>query len=178
MDTKQVLTVGLAVLGAATMPSMAAQESIKGTFALPGESEKAVGALIVKETGPLTRELSIAFTDKATGQPIVQFDEELTQRLHVLATDSHFTSFIHEHAAKLGADGRFKVAMKFPGRAPITSMPMPCRAGLASRWCASRCQYKAAAMRWPRRRPSRSKVAMARTRSSWTRRPCVPAAKA
>ena len=114
MDTKQVLTVGLAVLGAATMPSMAAQESIKGTFALPGESEKAVGALIVKETGPLTRELSIAFTDKATGQPIVQFDEELTQRLHVLATDSHFTSFIHEHAAKLGADGRFKVAMKFP----------------------------------------------------------------
>ena len=112
MDTKQVLTVGLAVLGAATMPSMAAQESIKGTFALPGESEKAVGALIVKETGPLTRELSIAFTDKATGQPIVQFDEEL--RLHVLATDSHFTSFIHEHAAKLGADGRFKVAMKFP----------------------------------------------------------------
>ncbi|NMY84349.1 hypothetical protein HBR93_09545 [Pseudomonas sp. WS 5411] len=114
MDTKQVLTVGLAVLGAATMSSMAAQESIKGTFALPGESEKAVGALIVKETGPLTRELSIAFTDKATGQPIVQFDEELTQRLHVLATDSHFTSFIHEHAAKLGADGRFKVAMKFP----------------------------------------------------------------
>lgn len=114
MDTKQVLTVGLAVLGAATMPSMAAQESIKGTFALPGESEKAVGALIVKETGPLTRELSIAFTDKATGQPIVQFDEELTQRLHVLAIDSHFTSFIHEHAAKLGADGRFKVAMKFP----------------------------------------------------------------
>lgn len=114
MDTKQVLTVGLAVLGAATMPSMAAQESIKGTFALPGESEKAVGALIVKDTGPLTRELSIAFTDKATGQPIVQFDEELTQRLHVLVTDSHFTSFIHEHAAKLGADGRFKVAMKFP----------------------------------------------------------------
>ncbi|MDQ0980839.1 hypothetical protein [Pseudomonas synxantha] len=114
MDTKKVLTVGLAVLGAATMPSMAAQESIKGTFALPGESERAVGALIVKETGPLTRELSIAFTDKATGQPIVQFDEELTQRLHVLATDSRFTSFIHEHAAKLGADGRFKVAMKFP----------------------------------------------------------------
>ena len=114
MDTKQVLTVGLAVLGAATMPSMAAQESIKGTFALPGESEKAVGALIVKETGPLTRELSIAFTDKATGQPIVQFDEELTQRLHVLATDSRFTSFIHEHAAKLGADGRFKVTIKFP----------------------------------------------------------------
>ena len=63
MDTKQVLTVGLAVLGAATMPSMAAQES-KGTFALPGESEKAVGALDRQETGPLTRELSIAFTDK------------------------------------------------------------------------------------------------------------------
>lgn len=114
MNTKQVLAVGLAVLGSAAMPSMAAQESTKGTFALPRESEKIVGALVVKETGPLTRELSIAFTDKATGQPIVQFDEELTQQLHVLATDSGFSSFVHEHATKLGADGRFSVAMKFP----------------------------------------------------------------
>ncbi len=114
MDTKQVLSVGLAVLGAAAMPSMAAQESTKGTFALPGQSEKVVATLIAKDTGPLTRELSIAFTDKASGKPIVQFDEELTQQLHVLATDSDFSSFIHEHAAKLGADGRFKVVMKFP----------------------------------------------------------------
>lgn len=114
MNTKQVLAVGLAVLGSAAMPSMAAQEGTKGTFALPGESEKVVGALVVKETGPLTRELSIAFTDKATGQPIVKFDEELTQQLHVLATDSDFSTFVHEHSAKLGADGRFNVAMKFP----------------------------------------------------------------
>ena len=73
MDTKKVLTVGLAVLGAAAMPSMAAQEIKKGTFALPGESEKVVGELIVKETGPLTRELSIAFTDKATGRTMTTY---------------------------------------------------------------------------------------------------------
>ncbi len=114
MDTKQVVAVGLAVLGAAAMPSMAAQESAKGTFALPGESENVVGTLVVKETGALTRELLIGFTDKATGQPIKQFDEELTQQLHVLATDSDFSSFVHEHAAKPGADGRFSVTMQFP----------------------------------------------------------------
>lgn len=32
----------------------------------------------------------------------------------MLATDSDFSSFVHEHAGKLGTDGRFKVTMHFP----------------------------------------------------------------
>ncbi|QNK69161.1 hypothetical protein [Variovorax sp. PAMC26660] len=114
MSIKNLLAIGAAVIGTAALPSIAAQAPLKGTFALPGVTEKATAELVVRETGPLTRELLIAFTDKATGRPITQFDEELTQELHVLATDTDFSSFVHEHAGKRGADGRFSVAMRFP----------------------------------------------------------------
>lgn len=114
MNIKHLLAIGATVAGAAALPSLAAQPPLKGAFALPGAAEKVTAELVVRETGPLTRELQIAFTDKATGRPITQFDEELTQELHVLATDSDFSSFVHEHAGKRGADGRFSVAMRFP----------------------------------------------------------------
>ncbi|MNV51634.1 hypothetical protein D3C71_1436900 [compost metagenome] len=114
MNIKHLLAIGATVAGAAALPSLAAQPPLKGAFALPGVTEKVTAELVVRETGPLTREVQIAFTDKATGRPITQFDEELTQELHVLATDSNFTSFVHEHAGKRGADGRFSVAMRFP----------------------------------------------------------------
>lgn len=32
----------------------------------------------------------------------------------MLATDGNFSSFVHEHASKLGPDGRFRVTMRFP----------------------------------------------------------------
>ncbi|MFO2466295.1 hypothetical protein OOJ96_23330 [Pseudomonas sp. 15FMM2] len=100
--------------GNAAATGIAPQAPIKGVFALPGISEKVTAQLILQDTGPLERELLIAFTDKATGQPIKQFDEELTQQLHVLATDDGLTRFIHEHARKAEPDGRFKVKMSFP----------------------------------------------------------------
>ncbi|WP_198972397.1 hypothetical protein [Xylophilus sp. ASV27] len=115
MRTTQFLAIGAAaVLAAAAAPSFAAQAALQGAFALPGVTGKATAELVVRETGPLTRELLIAFSDKATGRPITQFDQELTQELHVLGTDSGFSSFVHEHAARLGPDGRFRVAMRFP----------------------------------------------------------------
>lgn len=114
VNIKNLLAVGAAVAGTAALPSIAAEAPLKGVFALPGMTEKVTAELVVRETGPLTRELRIAFSDKATGQPIRQFDEELTQELHVLATDSDFSSFVHEHAGKRGEDGRFSVAMRFP----------------------------------------------------------------
>ena len=95
-------------------PHPAPETGCKGVFALCGATEKVTAELRVRTTGPLARELSIAFADKASGKPIAQFDEELSHELHVLATDSDFSSFLHEHAAKLGHDGRFRVAMQFP----------------------------------------------------------------
>lgn len=114
MNAEHLLAIGATVAGDSALPSFAVQPPLKGAFALPGVTEKVTAEIVVRETGPLTRELQIAFTDKGTGRPITQFDEELTQELHVLATDSNFSSFVHEHAAKLDADGRFSVAMRFP----------------------------------------------------------------
>lgn len=114
MNIKNALAIGAVAAGTAALPSIAAEAIVKGAFALPGVTEKVTSELVVRETGPLTRELLIAFSDKATGQPIKHFDEELTQELHVLATNSDFSSFVHEHASKRGADGRFSVAIRFP----------------------------------------------------------------
>lgn len=113
MNIKHLLLIG-AVLGTVALPSFAAKATLKGVFALPGMPEMVNAELEVMETGPLSRALLIAFTDKATGQPITGFDEELTQELHVLATDSDFSSFVHEHAGILEADRRFRVEMHFP----------------------------------------------------------------
>ncbi|TCV97719.1 hypothetical protein EC912_101736 [Luteibacter rhizovicinus] len=114
MHIKHLLAIGAAMIGTAALPSFATEATLRGAFALPDTTEKVTAELVVGETGPLTRELLIAFTDRATGQPITHFDEELSQELHVLATDSDFSSFVHEHAGKLGSDGRFRVAMRFP----------------------------------------------------------------
>jgi len=114
MHIKRLLAIGVAVIGTPALPSFAAGATLRGAFALPGMTEKVTAELVVRETGPLTRELRIAFADKTTGQPITHFDEELTQALHVLATDSGFSSFVHEHAGKPGLGGRFRVAMRFP----------------------------------------------------------------
>lgn len=67
MDIKHLLAVGAAVIGAAALPAFAAQAPLMGAFALPGVTEKVTAELVVRETGPLTRELLIGFTDKATG---------------------------------------------------------------------------------------------------------------
>lgn len=117
MDVRYFLMAGaaaLAVTGMAAQPSFAAEARLSGVFALPGITEKVTAELIVRETGPLTRELAILFTDKATGQPVTQFDAELAHELHLLATDSGFSTFVHEHPEKPGPDGRFRIEVHFP----------------------------------------------------------------
>lgn len=114
MFIKQLLTFGVAAIGTAALPSSASDAALKGAFALAGTTEKVSAELSMEKTGPLSRELLITFADKTTGKRIAHFDEELTQELHVLATDSNFSSFLHEHPGKVGPDGRFRVAMNFP----------------------------------------------------------------
>lgn len=114
MFIKQLLTFGVAAIGTAALPASAADAALKGAFALSGTTERVSAELSIEKTGALSRELLITFADKTTGKPIVHFDEELTQELHVLATDSTFSSFLHEHPGKAGPDGRFRVAMNFP----------------------------------------------------------------
>ncbi|MET4575432.1 hypothetical protein [Ottowia thiooxydans] len=113
MNIKPLLAIGATVASTTGLPSFAAQP-LKGAFALPGVTEKVTAELVVRDTGPLSRELLLAFKDKATGKPIKHFEEELTQELHMLATRADFSNFVHEHAGKRDADGRFSVAMRFP----------------------------------------------------------------
>jgi hypothetical protein len=111
MHMRHFLAVGVAVIGAAAMPSYSAEATLKGAFALLSIAAKVTAELAVR---PLTRELLIAFTDKPTGQPIAHFGEELTQELHLLATDSGFSSLVHEHVT-LNWDIAVEMLRKAPG---------------------------------------------------------------
>lgn len=104
----------LALIAAGTLPAAAMEAPLRGIFALPGADERTTGVLTVRETGPLAREIEVRFADKATGKPITRYDEELTKELHVLATDSALSTFVHEHTEKAEPDGRFRVQVRFP----------------------------------------------------------------
>ena len=104
----------IALLASPTAMAPAAGASLTGTPALPGETAQVSGVLDVQETGPLTRRLELVMSSAETGAPITEFDEELTQELHVISVDSAFSTFIHEHAEQSGPDGRFHVDVRFP----------------------------------------------------------------
>lgn len=112
---RAILLAGTALsLFAAAVASSSAQEKIVGVPALAGAKPRASGDLLVRETGPFARELEIAMSDLATGNPLTSFEEELTQKLHVIAVDSALSTFIHEHAEEPSANGRFRVNIRFP----------------------------------------------------------------
>ena len=64
MNIKQFLAIGATVAGTTALPSFAAQPHLNS---LTGVTEKVTAELVVRDTGPLSRELLIAFNDKATG---------------------------------------------------------------------------------------------------------------
>ena len=103
----------VALLAGVGSPSLA-QEKLIGVPALAGAAARASGALSVREIGPLERELEITMSDVATGKPLLDYEEELTQELHVIAVDSTLSTFVHEHAEEVDADGRFRVNVQFP----------------------------------------------------------------
>src|SRR5690606_12693727 len=95
--------------------SVRAQDSVlEGVFALPGVAQAVTGELNVVETGPLTRRIDLTYGDQASGEQIAGFDVELTQQLHILATDAGLTHLIHVHADVVGADGSFTADLEFP----------------------------------------------------------------
>jgi hypothetical protein len=102
----------LVMLGAA--PALAQSEPVEGTFALPGVAQAVTGQLNMVETGPLSRRIELTYADRETGKQIAAFDVELTQQLHILATDAGLTHLIHEHADEVQADGRFVAELEFP----------------------------------------------------------------
>lgn len=95
---------------------LAAQDApIEGVFALAGTQQAITGQLQVTESGPLTRQIELTFAEQTNGRQIADFDVELTQKLHILATDAGLTHLIHEHADTVRNDGSFVAELKFPG---------------------------------------------------------------
>ena len=89
-------------------PDIAAQEqSVEGVFALPDVEPLVSGEMTLQETGPLSRELQLVYTDLSTGKQIPKFDVELTQELHILATDAGLLLREHRGSA-LGFLARFE----------------------------------------------------------------------
>lgn len=96
-------------------PAILAQEiSVQGTFALPDTAQSVSGEMVVRETGPLSRAIELVYTDLATGEKISRYDVELTQQLHILATNASLTTLTHRHIAEAGQDGTFLVELEFP----------------------------------------------------------------
>jgi hypothetical protein len=102
----------LCATGAA--PALAQDGVVEGVYALPGVAQAVTGQLNVVEIGPLTRRIELTYADQSSGEQIAEFDVELTQQLHILATDVELTHLIHEHADIIGADGRFTAELEFP----------------------------------------------------------------
>ena len=104
----------VALLGMSWGVSAAEDVVVKGVFALPDGKESVSGEMTLRETGPLTREMRLVYFDKATGKQVPKYDVELTQQLHILATDAELSKLIHQHVESAGPDGAFSTRFEFP----------------------------------------------------------------
>lgn len=53
----------------------------------------------------LTEDPCITMSDLKTGAVLADFEEELTQRLHIIAVDRALSTFVHAHAERPDASG-------------------------------------------------------------------------
>lgn len=103
----------ITLLSILVSPSLG-QAQLSGVPALAGRPAGVAGSLQIREIGRLEREFVITMSSLTTGEPLVEFEEELTRELHVIAVDSGLSTFIHEHAEKADPQGRFVVKVQFP----------------------------------------------------------------
>ena len=100
--------LGLVLAG----PALAAPPPVAGTYALPDGKPEVSATLAATPGTPSV--LDVAMTRLGDVRPITRFDVELSKRLHVIAVSEDFRVFLHEHAERPGADGHFRVPMRFP----------------------------------------------------------------
>lgn len=101
--------LGLMLAGSA----FAAPPPVAGTYAL-ADGKPGVSATLAVTPGTPTV-LDIAMARLGDARPITRYDVELSKRLHVIAVSGDFRVFLHEHAERPGADGHFRVPIRFPG---------------------------------------------------------------
>jgi hypothetical protein len=103
-----------AVVSLGAFPAVAAEQTLQGSFAMPDQIQTVQGKMIVRETGPLTRQLELTYTNAKTGKQVPAFDVELTQQLHILAVDDALDELVHRHVEEAGPDGVFSAELPFP----------------------------------------------------------------
>lgn len=108
------ITTSLGLLAAGCTPEASSPQALQGSPALAGAPDRVAGALQVKETAPLQRELTFEITDRGNGDRITSFDESHTQQLHVIAVSDDLRQFVHEHVKSAGRDGRLNADVTFP----------------------------------------------------------------
>lgn len=98
--------VVLGSLGAVARPTQ-----LTGAFALAGVAPKSEATMRVTPLSPLVARLEIAL--RRNGVPLRRFDAEMTQRMHLVAIDSSFTSFAHLHP-EFDPTGTFTLTFRAP----------------------------------------------------------------
>lgn len=112
----RALLLGLMLAGpahAATPPA-----TVAGTYALPDGKPRVSATLSVTPgagTQAETFVLDVAMARLGEARPLTRYDIELSKRLHVIAISDDLRMFLHDHAERPGADGHFRVPMRFPG---------------------------------------------------------------
>ncbi len=98
----------------AAVPTLGQESTVEGAAGMPGMEPAVTGRMTVRETGPLSREVELTYTDAATGRQVAAYDVELTQELHILAVDDQLNELVHEHVREATTDGRFVAELQFP----------------------------------------------------------------
>ena len=91
--------------------------TVVGTYALPdGKAQVSATLAVTPGVGAAagTQVLDVAMARPGDARPLARYDVELSKRLHVIAVSDDFRVFLHEHAGRPGADGHFRVSMRFP----------------------------------------------------------------
>lgn len=110
----RAMLLSLALAGPAYAAPLPA--TIAGTYALPDGTPKVSATLAVTPGANGASFLGVAMSRLGAPRPITRYDVELSKRLHVIAVSDDFRVFLHEHAERPGADGHFRVPIRFPRR--------------------------------------------------------------
>lgn len=95
MMTTLVTSIGLAASGCTQ--EAASMEKLEGRPALAGAAEAVTGAVQVRGTARLSKELTFTISNNDDGSQITPFDESHTQQPHVIVVSSDLTQSVHEH---------------------------------------------------------------------------------
>ncbi|MEO9264298.1 MAG: hypothetical protein ABI282_09395 [Candidatus Baltobacteraceae bacterium] len=95
---------------AALVAAVALSAPLSGTFALLGGAQNITAQMIVARSGSETF-LDIAQTKRDSRKPILAYDVDMTQTMHLVIVSDDFTQFLHVHPAFNAKTGHFTIAV-------------------------------------------------------------------